>query len=550
MSFVIPTLSQQQRLAASAKKRKLNTEAGVSAEIGGNKVALSQFIPGRGAELSWTKQNILPAIKFKTGELVGPACVDAYTADRKFYQGQKLSMGFAFKAILDADFVINQARVPTRFYVHNVFRHTRAEACGWEYPCLFDQSTTLWNETLGPDGSRVRVSGYGGGGSAYPPANAVAAGYDDRLVSPFRYPLNGGTLFSRLTRQNLENFMWNSNPMKIPYVQPQVNGAMGTITTTPLAVCDNATADPTGDVAKSHPWQLQSTTATYDTPITPSNNTGYYYRCQAKNGHIAYHFNNDGTSPLIVDVVITRIKKGHEVCLGNGLLDQAYANGYINYTLANRGQGDYGGQPPVGLDCLDNARVPFMPAKALQYAPPNSAEEPRPYKQVARDQFMISGGGTRPWSMDLQSLNYRANDYSQVPMNYNSETKEILGDTKNADDLTYVVSIAFSSLAVPLGEFPNSQTVAIVDRVAQSVNCSVTGVYTENVEPVYLASNVPKPYINGTLDYVYYADSTPEPDALPILAGIDIANAGNVVRSQTQGSAFINVGPTNTQPGA
>jgi hypothetical protein len=147
--------------------------------------------------------------------------------------------------------------------------------------------------------------------------------------------------------------------------------------------------------------------------------------------------------------------------------------------------------------------------------------------------------------MDLQSMNYRANDYAQVPEDYDPETETFGDPTKNVDDLSYIISFGFSTLAIPLMEFAATHNGAVVDRVPQSVNCSVTGVYTENVEPVYLSSNSQTPYINGSLDYVWYQDDFPT-----TLAGIDIANAGNVVRSQTANSAYIHVGPTNTQPGA
>jgi hypothetical protein len=573
-SFSTPTKSQQSFQFESASKRKRQAEGGVGTQVGGNKAALAQFIPGRGAELAWTEQNLLKPIKFKSGESPGPSSVSAFGAESRLFKGQKISIGFAFKAILDASLVAENDNIPTRFYVHNVYRHTKAEVCGVSTnqgsaaggETQYNKFHTLWNTTLGPDASYIRrapdptgVVPFTSGGSCYAPAtgpgSAVGAGLSANIVSPFRYPQNGEMMFSRLTRQNLENFMWNSHPMKIAYVQPTVNNDFG-LTMTALAVLDNSPADGYGQGSQSMPHQQQNTLSSFDTPITPLNNSGCYYRCQSGQGKLAYHFNNDGTSPLVIDVVVTRIKKGHEVALGNGGFSTAYQSGYMNMTIANKGQQNYFGQPPAALDTFNNARVPFMAAKCLDYAIPDvqiaSTDQypakDRPFRQVARDQFVISGGSTRPWSMDLQSLNYRANEYAQVPEIWNTaESPENPSQsvfTKNADDLTYVVSFGFSTLAIPLMEY-GAATLAVIDRVPQSVNCSVTGVYTETPLPVYLSSDLKTPYVNGALDYVWFTDQLP-----PQLAGIDIANAGNVIRSQSSTSAYINVGPTNTQPAA
>ena len=563
------SLASQESSAKRSRLTQKSVESGVS---GGSKTCAAQFNPGRGAELSWTQQNLLNAIRFKTGELPGPDAVSAWGQERKFYKGQKLSIGFAFKAILDAELSANADQVPTRFYVHNVYRHTKAEVCGVATDttaqglCQYNRYHLGWNTTLGPDASLIRQAPnnalptpFTTGGTCHPPAtgpgSAVGNGFSPNIVSPFRYPLQGDVMYSRLTRQNLENFMWNANPLKIAYVQPMAMSQPLVNTTTAMQVLDNGYTDYFGQFYSSHPHQQQSSTSSFDTPITPSNNTGFYYRCQSGQGKLAYHFNNDGTSPLVVDVVVTRIKKGMEAALGNGALHDSYTTGYMNYTLANRGQGDYYGQPPVAQDIFDNARVPFMPAKCLDYAEPVSpvntttspAAKQRPFKQVARDQFVISGGGTRPWSMDLQSLNYRSNDYAQVPEAWNVEDVQVpvqTAFTKNADDITYIVSFGFSTLAMPFMEFSSPSLGAVIDRIPQSVNCSVTGVYTENVLPVYLASDSKTPYINGALDYVWYEDDT------PVLAGVDIANASNIVRSESNSSAYINVGPSNTQPGA
>nr|AGG39814.1 hypothetical protein [Diporeia sp. associated circular virus] len=541
------SMSSQQGAAKRARTMKSQAEGGVPASVSSNKVCLAQFNPGRGAELSWTSQNLLKSIKFKTGEAVGPVLKDSYAADRRLYQGQKVSMGFAYKAVLDASFIQGNDVVPTRFRVHNVFRHTNYASRGHSFPSPYSSGSILWNDTLGPDSSFVRQAPPNG--SAHNAAALAAAGFATDLVSAMRAPLAGSMMYSRMNRQDIENFSWNSHPMKIAYVQPST---ATTLSTNALEVYANSTNDPTGVNFESMPYQqLANFGGPAPPPITPDNNHGYYYKVQAKPGHVAYQFNNDGTSPIVIDVVVTRVKKGMEVdLLPNNILESAYATGYLNMMNANQGQQSYAGQTTLAGDCINNARVEFLPAKALKYQTPQVLNQttdmfngPKgcPFKQVARDQFVVSGGATRPWSMDFQSLCYNANDYSQRPGEAN------LPPGKDADDLTYILSIGFSTLAVPLAEIGNGGQSAIVDRVAQSLNCSVTGVYTENPEPVVLSRSLKLTQVDGAVDHPWYQDAQA---VLPILQGVDIANAGNIIRSQTNASALISVGPFTTLSGA
>ena len=536
------SVESQQGAAKRARYLRNAAEGGVSSSVSSNKVVPAQFNPGRGAELSWTRQNLHNAIRFKTGEAPGPDPHDAFLAEKMLFAGQKVSIAFAFKGILDASLLAGVDVIPTRFYTHNVFRHTNAAACGvTPLGGPYAPTTLLWNATLGPDSSLIRQAPPVGSCNA--PAPLLAAGFSTDIRSAFRSPPSGTIMYSRLTRQNLENFMWNANPMKVAFMQIPGGGPPAPLALVNMQVYRNAVADPTGIDYTSLPWDQQSEFAPAP-GTTPQTNRGYYYKCQSKQGHVAYQFNNDGTSPIVIDVVITRIKRGMEVDIDNGCLDTSYTSGYANYMNNQSLQQNYAGQPFLPTDCLDNARVEFLPAKALKFAIPvvgalGGSETLRPFKQVARDQFIVAGGSTRPWSMDFQSLNYNANDYTQTPVTgYDGSIK--------ADDLTYIVSIAVSTLSVPLAEFTAS-AMSVVDRSPQSVNCSITGIYTENPLPVYLSRLSAQTYVQGALDNTWYSD--PE-EIIPTLYGIDIANAGNTVRSANQSTAYIQVGPTNTLEGA
>jgi len=264
---------------------------------------------------------------------------------------------------------------------------------------------------------------------------------------------------------------------------------------------------------------------------------------------LTYQFSNDGAGPVCIDIVITRLKRNEKWNTtdpnGSVALEDAYGKGYLNYSLSNQGQFALAGRDPQASDVMTNTRVPFMPAKALKHyktITPETGDRSHPFKQVSRDQFIISGGATRSWSMNLQGMDYDARKYYTT-------------DFAN-DDLSYTVSIACSCVSTPFTESnPTAAGVttatgvlAIVDRRPLGCNVSVVGQYTEHVNPVYLSQVINSTFIDGSLQVpTYYQPAT---SGSQINRSIDIANVGQVTRDENLSSAYISLGPTNTQAGA
>jgi hypothetical protein len=521
---------------AIAQKVTGNSGAGLRSNMG---VVPAMFIAGRGAELGHVESNFCRPVKLKTGESNGAKYHNAFASIAKAFTGVKTDMAFGFKAILDTSATANATSQFTRFVTHNVFRQ----------PANFNISTyanntTNWNFTLGPDTSLIRKLPANGGSYQGASVDSVVTNFNSTLKSPFRYPTNGAWMYSRLCRPMLENIGWNCNPIKLK----AIDGGNGSMTSqVSLQVYDDANLiaqNATTPLTRSMPNQQPQDATVADT----TSGTSCYYRCQQGTGKVTYQFCNDSTSVLVVDVVINRVKKGSTLDpssseTNNQLTDlyEAYGQGYLNYQLANRGVVDLNGSVPVKDDVFYNAKSTFMPAVALKYygqvTTNGGTVKTHPFKQVARDQFMVPAGSTRPFSFDLQSLNYDARPYDETGLAI-------------IDDMTYIVSLAFSSVATPAIEQSSAanpglgQKYTVIDRKGPSVNCTVTGVYHENVYPAYMAEFVNKYYVNGAL-------GVPKYDTIGTTSvfAADILDITQRVGYDTVNSTVAEVGPLNVRAG-
>lgn len=544
-----------------AAERVVNGMSGGTAmNIGESSMVPAQIIPGRGAELSYQQLNVLKAIKFKTGEPAGASAVSAYGREPLMYGSQPAIHAFAFKMQLTPpSFLSSGGSVPVnRFYCHNVFRHvlqgvnnTSTSVSNMPY----GGRTQSWNETLGPDKSYVRQLGAltaGGSllaGSGYVDTPA-ALGLNKTLQSPFRYPQNGAFMFSRMTRQLLENLGWNANPLKFILKSP---GSQSTPYEDYVSVYGNAPAT-TGPTISSIPYQVpQNSTVGNEGP-------SFFYRSQLGRGQVSYCFNNDGTNPVVIDIVITRIKKGQQVLKKDlGFMVGAYQQGYLNYALASRAQANLEGQQPLDVDVTTNARCAFLPAKALDNyrltpaAGTITNSSSAPFKQVARDQFIISGGATRNWSTYLQSIDYDARKFAQfqAPVAATDTVISTYDAESNClDEFSYIFSIACSGVPAPYVEYKGlaGNAASVIDRRGTECSVSVTGCYKEVCHPVYISKVNNEPFINGRLDISHFDPGTTQ-DPSPSITTNDIANIGQAVRGTTTQSALIGMGPFNTAGG-
>jgi len=492
----------------------------------------SQFIPGRGAELSYNVQNILRPIKFKSGESAGPTMVNAWERQLSLYKPQVIQHAFAFKMILvpPSTLQAGDSLPVSRFFVHNNFRHVNPEPSNTSNAVgNYGANNGGWNNSLGPDKSYVRKS-VPNGGSAYAQF-PTTHGMTDALVSPYRYPLSAAWMYSRLTRQNMENLGWNANPIKLAQISPGTSG-LYTPSAVSLQVYDNAPLDNSGACTRSMPNQIPR-----DSLGAGTTGDSYYYKSQCGVGKVSYNFSNDGSNPVVIDVVITRLKRNETSSSQTEMIAQ-YQQGYLNYCFANRGQANFNGETPQIVDVTTNARGPFLPAKALdslRVEPGTATRADMKFKQVGRDQFIIAGGASRNWSMDFEALSYDARKYIQ-------------NGTVILDDISYTISLAVSGLPVPFvetsAEGAAAPITAVIDKRGAGANVSVTGFYREVVHPVYICKEFPNTFVNGNLDVPMYT----QPGS--ITGNVDIASLGQATRSDTLSSAYIKLGPSNTTPGA
>lgn len=548
---------QESNSRQATKKAKMANGQASSISLSDGVTCPAMFNPGRGAELGLVNKLIDTPLSFKTGEPAGPARPqDPIASSNQLYKGVRLAQSFAFKGVVPVQGT-GTGLLVNRGYVHNVFRHYNYCAFGTGAGAyqFYGFDSAQWNNTLGPDNALVRTA------PRVTPTQAsdlTTAGLNATLQSPYRNPVSGAIMYSRLTQQFVENVGWACHPYK--YVQPSMNTTTGTGST--LLYTNPVVYANSGKEHWRYPKSLPAQQPAY--PDQPASSP-YYYRSQQGKGKVAYDFSNDGTCPIVVDVVINKIKQGQTwnpaplaTLLGNAaMLDNAYKNGYGRMVTANQGFTDasgLAGQPILTTDCLTNARTEFMPKAALKYAQNNPMSQAttelyeQPFKQVARDQFIISAGATRGWHFELPALDYDARRYG----NRSAATDGSLTDIVIEDiccDFTYIVSIAYSAVSTPVFETPAglSAKSAIIDRRPGDCNLSVTGQYEEYVYPVYLGKEtLTTAYINSALDVPHYG-TVP---AAGIVGNNEIANLNQVTRGSTPGSAVISVGAINTLPGA
>jgi len=537
---------------------RATTASSISQSVNGQNSSVSpsdgvtvpaMFNPGRGMELGLVNKLIDTPLKFKTGEHPGPTRPhDPIASTLQLYKPLRLNMAFAWKGFVPKQ-TFTSGELNNRGYVHNVFRHYNYGVWGTGVSNFCDYSANRpgWNKSLGPDKAQTRKPSQV---TTAQEAALVAAGFSTALESPYRNPANGEIMYSRITQQFMENTGWAAHPYK--YIA-HFAGDSGVLDSTHPAVYKNA-----GTAYEEYPRSMVAQ--------QPSGvNSPYYYRSQFGKGKVSYDFSNDGSGPVVIDVVINKVKQGKtwdSAAVGSltgnaSLLDDCYKVGYERMATANSnltGTNNLSGQPPLSTDCLTNARVQFMPKAALKYTQnqttgQGSGQLDMPFKQVARDQFVISAGATRAWSFELPALDYDPRRYSNSTSLNASQDRVIVSDI--CTDFTYIVSIAYSSVSVPLTENPTSVvggivSGAVIDRRPADCNVSVTGSYEELCYPVYLGKDtLSSVYINGALDVPFYQTTAPT-----TMRNVEIANLNQVTRDATPGSAYVSVGAINTLAGA
>jgi len=334
--------AQQNNNAQATKKAKVANGQASSTALSDGVTCPAMFNPGRGAELGLVNKLIDNPLTFKTGEPAGPLRPqDPIKSTLQLYKGVRLAQAFAFKGTVPIQATTDDA-MNNRGYVHNVFRHYNYCAFGTTPGAyvFYASDSAQWNNTLGPDRALVRTAPRVTAGQA---TALTTAGLNATLNSPYRTPSVGAIMYSRLTQQFVENVGWACHPYK--YVQSNMTATTGTgstISTTSPVVYQNA--------GKEH-WRYPKSLPAQQPESSSTEHSPFYYRHQQGRGKVSYDFSNDGTCPIVVDVVINKIKQGQtwnsqplSSLLGNSLLlDNVYKNGYGRMMNANAGFVDASG---------------------------------------------------------------------------------------------------------------------------------------------------------------------------------------------------------------
>ncbi len=648
--------------AMDAAKKKAKTASGAQKGRSGNDSGIkpAMFMRGRGAEVPMVLANFQKPISLSLG-LKSPLMKDPRKAlaDSFAYHSKSVSTGFAFKAVkayefpritLGPDEEINKNsryQPDNTFITTHVFRHkdprTMSKTMG--------DNSTLWNYTLGPDLAFARRSPDSAGGSGQlGTAITQPAGFDKSLKTAERFPDTQHDCLPRYSIDANEQNSWNLNPCKTIGVdfesnlyavkqgppQPTATGPPPELQYVPRAQPMYVFANtqpppvplgipPSGDQQQFGPQIFQSIPASqtcgtqatwYSTPALTTDpeprqnvaievgNPDGYYRVQSGQGSLTYNFSNNGTVPIVVDVVVTNLKKGKVIydsanftakpntsgsyynnrnAYSSALFDQV-SRGYFCAHRGAESSSTFGGQGLEDQTPISDLKHEFLPEKYFKKGIPKSQvtpgvanaipdivtpEKPEPtypsvpgpqFNFIARDQFIIAPGANKPWRTTLPAMDYDARKYRSFDSDglYDAENPNTPPKDVDAmqpflnrvvyDDRCIGVSFRFSNVCVPIAEVSSTSTtgeIAVIDRGASGLNVSCNGTYVERPHPVYKVKANKTLYAQGVTAEPHY--TTLFPDTVK-LGAVDILNSAHALRTAGQDTAYTQVGPTNSQP--
>lgn len=594
---------------------------GRSQNVSGIKPAM--FMRGRGAEIPLVMNSFQKPIRLSLGvsgpSLTNAKLAMAMSHT---YASKSVSTGFTFKAIkpyvaprLDTGGTDARVRFSpdNTFITTHVFRHKDPRVMSGS----MGQNSTLWNYTLAPDLSfNRRVPGVLPDlGTAFVPPT----GFQPEFKSAERFPKSQKDCLPRYSIEHNEQNSWDLNPCKIisstvdenpipasaglatasvyfPRAQP-----LFTFANTPPTPVPTSTSEQFGpQIFQSIPasqtctkdvsWYSVPTVSTDPAQLFDVNIDGQhlgkeegYFKVQSGTGHLDYTFSNNGSCAVVVDVVVTKLKQNSHIFdttnFKNSVnerdgywdsLKKQVQNGYVCSMRGADSASIMGGQNIDENTPITDMKHEFLPEKFFKQG--LSPSQPTPlsgagngnvpspkFSFIARDQFIISPGASKPWSTVLPSMSYDARKYR----NFNpdlSDTNDTIPADLDAetpfparvvyDDRAYALSWRFSNVSIPIAEknkeadplAPLYGTVAVIDRGATDVNVTCVGTYTERPAPCFKVKESSRMFNAGLLSVPFYTKPIQNP-----IEHIDIANSGQAVRDASQQSAYIQLGATNSQ---
>lgn len=396
----------------------------------------AMFLPGKGAEVELIANNYLQPIIHKIPWKYAKLRYDGITSGLENPKGNRVSMDFAYKMILECQHKGMQARfslgsgvqiVPTRFHCAHLFRHVNGNANASEGTAT-GTNTAKWHSTLGPDASYIRLLPAAGG--TLQGGSVFDSTYGNTVSSPFRFPEIGATMYTRMSLQTLENIGWNLNPLKIT--------GMLTDTDAISAFANVATAGTGSNINQSAPNVQMLPTVAHG----PSANK---YITQHGPGGVRYNFSNDGTNAVTIECVIIAFKESansptetdYGLTKPYDTFMKTAGQAYFNRMAAKKGiqalagdehkQMEGGYRTGAGAAIFSNAETEFIPNNIFPFmgklgtldATDNTNAVIQPFKYVSRDQFIIGGGQSRIWKTSFPSDVYDASmDSPQITVSF------------------------------------------------------------------------------------------------------------------------------------
>ncbi len=499
------------------------------------------------------------------------------------------------------------------FITTHIFRHKDPRPMGKS----MGSNSTLWNYTLGPDLAYNRDGVVGT--AINPPAGFVkefrsaerfpltqkdcVPRYSVESNEDNSWNLNPCKVISTTTFEGAINTVSPGIDTFVPRAQPMYTFA----NTQPPPILTDGSPEQFGpqvfqSVPASRNTDQESKWYSVPAPLSLPNALANvpvgipdgYYKVQSGKASLNYSFSNNGTCAVVVDVVVTKLQKGNEIfdasnfsnsgegprlnersAYSAGLFEQV-SNGYLSTMKGSTSATVLGGQGLHPSDPISNMKHEFLPEKYFKRGLAPSQQTPGEvtvgaspanptlsipgpkYKFVARDQFIIAPGATKPWRSSLPGMDYDARKYRNFNPNglpdadgtipTDKAQDELFTNRVVYDDRCFAVSFRFSNVAVPLAE-PNTTDgtqVAVIERGATDINVSCTGSYVETPRPCYKVKASKTLFNQGVVANPFYTpDGALDPASVP--KPIDIVNSAHAVRFATQDSAYMSVGATNSQ---
>lgn len=362
--------------------------------------------------------------------------------------------------------------------------------------------------------------------------NNVAANFNkgsgiNIVQQPFHELDHKNTYFSVFNRGDLEDMSFNLNRFKIRH-DSVVNPGQGT------------SAYKAGSARfkiDNHPYYssiYQWNNATVDASAPPGVSSPFKFNAVIRKGSIKYRFNNKGDNPALIELIVYRVKKNHNITkdatnpgptdaynIADKLVDPI-AQGYIAKIRKRLGTENLDGRPPLLDDVCGNPAFPLLPQTR------EIIQSSNPFTEIQRVKVTLASAGRRDVVLKLPGEIYDPTSMAGGPLKQYPDT---VASSRYMDEHSYVVALSVNGTLcsrsyggniarkiVTTGTQPNATLTATGDHFL--LNQKFVGDCYSDAEIFYTCDydehlsacsyKTPEPitlYNNGSLPFISEADS-------------------------------------------